>query len=303
VFASPCRLDLLLVYTYERKARAMKKALATWPTLPIAVWYPWHYGTMTRERSLILEDQNNASFALQHPNRIRKIDLCLTKSSFLKVGAQLLASFPALEYLRLESRNQTESPPTLPAGFLGSSAPRLRHIHLIGVAFPTFPLLLSSARDLVFLQLSFVSRSAYFSPETLSIGLSTTTRLKSLLIDFLPSASNIFSEIGSTPRLLIAPTILPALTKFCFFGDSAYFEDLISRVDSPVLERLFEPEPSALGTRQLSQFTCCPNPPWLVPIHWSILLLEDRIFFANRFGPSPERNDFTLRITSEERGP
>jgi hypothetical protein len=276
VFASLNRLDLLLVYTHERKARVMKKVLASWQTLPIAVRYPrryrWHYGT---EESLILEDQNNASFALQHhPNLIREIDLFLTKPLFLKVGPQLLASFPAIEYLRLESWNQTESP-TLPAGFLGKSAPRLRHLLLIGVAFPTFPLQLLSARDLVFLQLGFVSRSAYISPETLSIGLSATTRLKCLVIEFLPIGSNFFSETGSVGRSLTATAILPALTKFHFDGDNAYLEDLISRIDSPILKRLFKP--SAFGTRQLSQFTCRPNSLWLVPTGWSILLLEDQI--------------------------
>ncbi|KAN0134703.1 hypothetical protein V8E53_007488 [Lactarius tabidus] len=264
VFASLNRLDLLLVYTHERKARVMKKVLASWQTLPIAVRYPrryrWHYGT---EESLILEDQNNASFALQHhPNLIREIDLFLTKPLFLKVGPQLLASFPAIEYLRLESWNQTESP-TLPAGFLGKSAPRLRHLLLIGVAFPTFPLQLLSARDLVFLQLGFVSRSAYISPETLSIGLSATTRLKCLVIEFPPIGSNFFSETGSVGRSLTATAILPALTKFHFDGDNAYLEDLISRIDSPILKRLFKP--SAFGTRQLSQFTCRPNSLWLVP--------------------------------------
>jgi hypothetical protein len=288
VFASPRRLNLLLIYTYSRKARVMKKALATWPTLPIALWYPCHFGT---EPFLIRKDQNNLSSALQYPNRIREIDLCLTRS---KVGAQLLTSFPALECLRLESRSPIGSPPTLPAGFLGSSAPKLRHIHLIDVAFPTFPLLLSSARDLV--SLCLVSRSADISPETLSISLSTTTRLKSLLIDFHRFVSNIFSKTGN------APAILPALTEFYFAGDSAYLEDLLSRIDSPVLERLFKP--SAFGARRLSQFTYSPNSPRYMPTpsHWSILLLEDRIFFVNQFDPTPKRNRFrfTLQITSGE---
>ena len=288
MFALPRSLDLRLTYTQKCKSRVMKKAMDSWPTLPIVVWYP--------SRLYRPEYEDDASFALQHPNRIRDISLFLTRPLLLKISAQFLASFPALEYLRLELEyREAESIPTLPVGFLGGSALRLRHIHLIGVASPTFPLLLSSACDLVSLRLSSVSRSAYFSPETLSIGLSTTTRLKFLCIDFLPFASDVFRETGRPPT---ARALLPVLIKFYFYGHSAYLVDLISRIDSPILERLSNW--SGSGTPQLSQFTSRPNPLGLIPIHQSVLLLEDQIFFVNKFRPSPRQNDCVLGITSEE---
>ena len=269
----------------------MKKAMDSWSTLPIVVWYT--------SRSCHPKYEDDASFALQHPNRIRDISLFLTRPLLLKISTQFRAPFPALEYLRLEVEYQeAESPPTLPVGFLGGSVSRLCHIHLIGVASPIFPLpLLSSARDLVSLQLSSVSRSAYFSPETLSIGLSTTTRLKLLCIDFLPFASDVFGETGSEGRLPTARAILPVLTKFYFYGDSAYLADLISRIDSPILER--PPKQSGLGTLQLSQLSSRPNPVWIVPIHQSILLFEEHIFFVNQFHPYPRQNECVLGITSE----
>jgi hypothetical protein len=65
-FASLQRLDLRLVYTSKRKAPGMKKALDRWPTLPIAVWYPWQCTIQSQGESFILEDENNASFALQY---------------------------------------------------------------------------------------------------------------------------------------------------------------------------------------------------------------------------------------------
>ena len=114
MFASPLRLDLRFVYTSKRKARVMKKALGRRSTLPIAVWYP--------SRSIIPEDENNASFALQHPNRVREINLILTNSLLSKTRVPLLASFPSLEYLRLESLDPESELPPLPLGFLGSYA-------------------------------------------------------------------------------------------------------------------------------------------------------------------------------------
>ena len=296
VLASPRRLDLRLTYTFKYGFHVMKKAMESWPTLPIDVWHP------SRARWYRPEYEDDASFALQHPNRIRDINLSLTRSLLLKIRAQFLASFPALEYLRLELEyREAESQPTLPVGFLGGSASRLRHIHLIGVASPTFPLVLSSARDLISLQLSSVSRRAYFSPETLSIGLSTTTRLKFLCIDFLPFASDVFRETGSEGRQPIVRAILPVLTKFYFYGNSAYLVDLISRIDSPTLER--PSLQSGSRTPQLSQFTGRPNPLELLPIHQPILLLDDQIFFVNQFCPSPRQNECILGITSEEMSP
>ena len=298
VLASPRRLDLQLVYTFKRKACVMKQALDRWPTLPIAISYAWNY---TGRPPLTLEDEINVTFALYHPNRIRHINLFLTGSLLLEIGAQ---SFPALEYLWLRSSNLTESPLTLPVGFLGGSAPRLRQICIDGVIFPSLPLLLSSTRDLVSLRLSSVSRSAYFSPETLSIGLSAATRLKSLHIDFLPSASYVFGETGSVGRQVTARAILPVLTKFHFVGDSAYIVDLIPRIDSPILDQLFKP--SAFGTRHLSQFTNRSNLLRLAPTHRSILLMGDQIFVTGGQQTHPYypgRDGFFLRITSEDMGP
>ena len=300
MFASPHRLDLRLVYTFKLPARVRKKALDSWPTLPIAIWYPCQ--SAVRGRSRCLEDENNASFALRHPNRIREINLFLTSSLLLKSAAQVLASFPALEYLRLESRNPMKLSPALPVGFLGGSTPRLRDIHLIGVAFPTLPLLLLSTRDLVSLRLDRVSGRGYFSPEALSIGLSMTTQLKSLRIQFLPLASSIFKDTGSARRPLKACAVLPALSEFHFCGDSAYLEDLVSRIDAPVLERLNITflTPSAFETLQLSQFISRTKS-LTSPHQMSILLLGDEILVVNQFQhPPPSKGHFQLQITCDE---
>ena len=299
VFASPHRLDLRLVYTFKLPARG-KKALESWPTLPIAIWYPWQ-----SDASRYLADENNVSFALRHPDRIREINLFLTSSLLLKLGAQVLSSFPALEYLRLESPNPTTSS-ALPVGFLGGSTPRLRDIHLTGIAFPTLPLLLLSTRDLVSLRLDMVSGRGYFSPEALSTGLSMTTQLKSLRIHFLPLASNIFRDTGSAGRPLKASAVLPTLSEFDFCGDNAYLEDLISRLDTPVLERLYVTffKASTLQTLQLSQFISLTKS-LASPQQMFILLSGDEIWVVNQFQfqlPLPSQCQFRLKIIPEELG-
>ena len=299
VFASPHRLDLRLVYTYKLPARVRKKALESWPTLPITIWYPWQ--SEVRGRFRRLEDENNVSFALRHPDRIREINLFLTSSLLSKSGARVLASFPVLEYLRLESRYPTK-PSALPVDFLGGSTPRLRDIHLTDIAFPTLPLLILSTRHLVSLRLDRVSRLGYFSPEELSIGLSMTTQLKSLWIHFLHLASSVSRDTGSAGRPLKVTAMLPALSEFDFCGDSAYLGDLISRLDTPVLERLHITfcEPSTFQTLQLSQFISRTKS-LASPHQMSILLPEDETLTINQFQHPPlSQGHFQLKIIPEE---
>ena len=299
VFASPHRLDLRLVYTFKRPARLRKKALNSWPTLPIAIWYPWK--SAVGGQSSCLEDENNASFALRYPDRIREINLFLTGSLLLKLGA-VLVSFPSLEYLRLESQYPAKSSPALPVGFLGGSTPRLRDIYLIGIAFPTLPLLLLSTRDLISLRLDKLSAKGCFSPEALSIGLSMTTQLKFLRIQFLPLASRFSRGTGSAGRPLKACTVLPALSEFHFCGDGPYLEDLVSRLDTPVLEQLKITFllPSSFDTLQLSQFISRTKS-LASPHQMSIMLLGEEIFVASKSQYSPlSKSSFLLKITCYE---
>ena len=299
MFASPHRLDLRLVYTFNRPARLRRKVLESWADVPIAVWYPCQ--STIRGQSLILVDENNASFALRYPDRVREINLFVTCSLLSKSGAQVLASFPTLEYLRLESWNSYKTTSTLPVGFLGGYTPRLRVIHLTSIVFPTLPLLLLSTRNLVSLRLDSVPRRGYISPEAIAIGLSMTIKLQSLRIHFLPYASNVLKDTRSAERPVMARAILPILSEFQFSGDGAYLEDLISKIDAPSLEQLnitlFEPD--SFESLQLFQFINRTKS-LASPHQMSILLLGDEILVANHFHPSPLTSHFLLQITSEE---
>ncbi|KAH9055716.1 hypothetical protein EDB87DRAFT_1639247 [Lactarius vividus] len=206
-----------------------------------------------------------------------------------KSGALFLTSFPALEYLWLESENTMKaSMADLPLGFLGST-PRLRDIHLKQVPFSALPLLyypLGTFRG-------------YFTPEALSIGLSVTTQLKSLRIHFLPFVSSVFRDPGSAGHPLRAYAVLPTLSEFHFCGDSAYLEDLISRIDAPVMERLDITffKPSGFDTLQLSQFIGRTKSLASLP-QMSIILLGEKIVVI--FDQIHSECHFKLRITSDE---
>ncbi|KAI0298753.1 hypothetical protein B0F90DRAFT_1818404 [Multifurca ochricompacta] len=124
---------------------------------------------------------------------------------------------------------------TLPIGFLGGSTPRLRDVHLDGISFPTLPVLLLSTRNLVSLRLESIPMSGYFPPDTFAIGLSTTTQLEYLEVHFLPQPPPARWSRNPPPR---DRHVLPALTGFQFTGESGYLEDLVARINAPVLKRI-----------------------------------------------------------------
>ncbi|KAI9455925.1 hypothetical protein BJY52DRAFT_1278184, partial [Lactarius psammicola] len=161
-------------------------------------------------------------------------------------------TFPLLECLALCSWQGAD--PVLPSTFLSGSAPRLRVLHLYGIAFPALPRLLSSASELVDLLLHRIPSTGYISPEALVSGLSATARLKTLCLHFDPATSH------SIPRNTLPPSservIVSTLIQLTFDGPCNYLEDLLSRISAPSLKHakieLFD-QPS-FDISQLSQF-------------------------------------------------
>jgi hypothetical protein len=119
----------------------------------------------------------------------------------------------------------------LPDSFLGGSATRLQSVILEGIPFPGLPKLLRSSNDLVTLNLSKIPNTGYFSPELMAICLPALTRLESLRIEFQSPASRP-GRRGISP---LTRVVLSALTKLEFRGVSEYLEDLVARIDTPVL--------------------------------------------------------------------
>ena len=244
IFESPRRLDLRLVFTYKNPLR---KSLDLWPELPVSVWYP----KSPQRRRLSPEDEENVVTVLKHADRIRDINISMTRQLASKSATSLKASFPILQRLLLRSQ-ETIRPLPIPDGFLGGSTPLLRDIHLIRTIFPALPVLLLSSQALVSLQLDDIPNSGYFSPEALANSLSGMAQLNTLKIRFLPPNVH---ESSSHASLANRP-ILPSLTEFEFKGNCEYVEDLVSRIDAPALGQIsitFIERP-AFGIPRLARF-------------------------------------------------
>jgi hypothetical protein len=221
VFGSPRRLDLRLFCTDSTPVR---QTLNVWPLLPIVI----------NVESYEIWDMDNVVAALEHNDRICELGLWLITSSQLdKVLAAMQQPFPALTHLEIQLVDETT--PVIPVSFLGGSAPRLRTLVLNYIPFPGLPNLLLSATHLVRLELWGTPHSGYFSPETMITCLSVLTRLESLRIGF-ESPRRFPDRNGRLP--LPTRVLLPVLTKLQFKGVGEYLEDLVARIDAPLLDDL-----------------------------------------------------------------
>jgi hypothetical protein len=269
VLGSPSRLDLRLLCT---DMTPVKEMLAVWPPLPIVIG---KYGRPTQMDNMVV--------ALEHNDRACQIVLWdVTNSQLEEVLAAMQQPFPVLTDLGISLADrwkdglpEDEMPPVVPESFLHGSAPRLRYLRLGGVPFLGLPKLLLSATGLVRLYIHSIPHSGYISPEAMVRCLSTLTRLEILWIGF----ESPLSRPARESRRPHPPTrsALPALTYFGFKGVSEYLEDLVARIDAPLLNSLNITffHQLIFDTPQLAQFLArTPNirPP-----------VEAHIVFSNRY--------------------
>jgi hypothetical protein len=222
--SSPRCLALQLLCTNRRP---VKKSLDIWPPLPIYI-HASHSGGNSRLRGV-----NNIVAALKQQNRVCVIWIDGVPNSLLKKSV-VMKPFPTLTSLSLWSND--EKAPVLPKSFLGGSAPRLRRIWFFGIPFPGIRKLLLSTTDLVTLSLHNIPHSGYISPEAMAASLSTLTRLEQLSLGFRSPRSRAVRETRHPPPL--TRVVLPALTRLCFESDSEYVEDIMSRIDAPLLSSM-----------------------------------------------------------------
>jgi hypothetical protein len=221
VFGSPHRLNLQLFCTGNKPVRKM---LDIWPPLPIII-----LGDYTTT------DEDNLVAALEQNDRVCQIRLkSLRNSLWEKVFTVMREPFPALASMELYSSGKEAS--TIPDSFLGRSAPHLQFLQLRGVPFPGLPKVLLSATHLVTLHLWDVSRSGYIPPEAMVTALSAMTTLKDFQLQFNSPRSCPDRERRHPPPL--TRSVLPVLKQFIFIGGSEYLEDLVARIDAPLLDRL-----------------------------------------------------------------
>jgi len=167
---------------------------------------------------------------LEHHDRIDEIIFTkATRSTLERFVTAVQGPLVALTNLRLES---TRTIP--PEAFCGVSAPSLRSFSSSGISFPSLPNFIISARDLIDLHLEDIPPPGYIAPGVIAAGLTALPNLKRLSIRFkYPQHCPI---LGNPPPPSRA--VFPALTSFSFEGISRYLEDLVSRIDTPLLNKL-----------------------------------------------------------------
>ena len=223
VFSSPRRLNLRLFCTNKRP---IEKMPTIWPTLPIIIY--------AYSETSLLRGVSNLFTALGQHNRICKIDICGIPNSLLKQFGAMKKPFPKLT--RLDLRSHDRSAPVIPNSFLGGCAPRLRRLFLDGIPFPALPKLLLSCHDLVNLQLWNISPSGYIPPDSM---VTCVAALKSLdLLDLKFRSPRSRADRESRRPSPYTRVVLPTLTRFYFQGDSDCLEDIISRIDVPLLRHI-----------------------------------------------------------------
>ena len=201
----------------------MRETLGVWPQLPIAIWNngyeKWGVG--------------NIIAALGHNDRICRITLPDIPNP--QVLAAMRQPFPALTHLRLQTEDGTT--PICSDSFLGGSCPpRLQSLFLDRIPIRGLPNLLLSATELVDLELWRIPHAGYFSPEALATCLSVLNKLKKLVIRFeSPQSRPDRNTRRPHPQTL---TLLPVLTQLEFKGVGDYLEDLVARIDAPLLDKL-----------------------------------------------------------------
>ena len=260
----------------------MRKTIVAWPALPIIVV----------DHSNDIQDNEkwaeNIVAVFEHSDRICLLDLNMIRSWQLeKVLAAMQKPFPALTRLSLRSKDG-ETQPVIPESFLGGSAPQLQSLVLNSIPFPGLPKLLLSTTRLVHLYL-LIPHSGYISPETMVTCLSVLISLDQLTIEFKSPQS----RPNRNSRRPYPPTrTLPVLTRLSFKGAGEYLEDLVARIDAPLLHQLWITffHQLILDTPQLTQFIS-RTPNFKTPDKVVVFL-----GFSNRVAQVAIRSRFALSL-------
>ena len=225
ILGSPRRLDLRVVCTHKTPTRT---SLDIWPPFPIRI---------TCQNRVDEKNVENVVAAVEHGHdRISHISMYDINCSALKqLAAAMQQPLPALKVFRLGSRDRSILMLlVLPETFLGGSAPLLEMFELYGIPFPTFPEFISFSTQIRYLSIYDIPHSGYISPNAMVACVAALPNLQRLSIGFQSPLSRP-SPITPPPRTRI---VFPALIGLSFCGVSEYFEDLVARIDTPVLNEL-----------------------------------------------------------------
>ena len=176
---------------------------------------------------------DNIISALKYRDRVRRLELRDFGSSLLGMfAAEMQEPLPELTVLELRLSG-IRAAPVPPDSFSIGPTPRLQKLHLRGI--PLLPVwkLLWSAIDLIYLDLWDIPHCEYTSDGAMITCLAAMTRLKSLSLGFCFPRSGPASRRPPPPMHIV----FPALTHFKFRGVSEFLEDLVARIDTPLLDK------------------------------------------------------------------
>ena len=225
VFSSSRRLNLHILCTARTP---MTRLLDVWPAYPIVI-------LDHRLHRALPSDMDNIISALKHRDRVCHIELRKFGSSVLGIfAAEIQEPLPELTVLELRL-DDILAAPVLPDSFSIGPAPRLQKLHLRGIPLPPVRKLLLSAIDLIYLDLWNIPYCEYTSARTTVPCLAAMTRLKALSLGFCHG----FPRSGLPSRRSPPPIqiVFPALIHFKFRGISEALEDLVARIDTPLLDK------------------------------------------------------------------
>ena len=286
VFASPLRLKLQLLCSTKRPVMT---TLAIWPAFPIAIDFDF-VTTGVQPQGM-----DNIIATLELHNRVCSINIRDIPNSLLNYLTAIRRPFPMLTELKISSRDKAV--PTVPDTFLGRSTSQLRTLGLDGIPFLGLRKLLLSTRDLVDLDLRRIPHSGYIPPQAIISGLSSLMRLKKLILKF--ESPQYLDDRASWHPLPLRRIFLPALTVLVFKGDNQYLEDIVSRIDTPLLDCLGITFFNQLmfDTPLLSHFISRTET--FTAVHYADVFFGSsgvRITLMRRNGTS-EKNPLTLQIS------
>jgi len=232
ICASKHYLDLFL---YHSNGRRVEETIAScpWPAIPFFLDF-----CVAREDE---EDADNLRATLAQRDRIRRVQILMTITEANWFAKLMEEEFPQLTHLDLIGAPKYNVPYISFDRFLGGSAPSLQHLCIDDFDYGGLPSLISSAPNLVSLQIKNIRPACYMSPEAMVGALAGLTKLRDLCIAFsswIPSTYQFHdgNELQSSRSL--TRIVFPTLTKLQFEGDRRYLEDLINLIDAPRLEDL-----------------------------------------------------------------
>ncbi len=205
--------------------------LAHSPSLPLTVEY-------ISNNDITAEDEEGIMLALGHQDHVRELCIVFPVWNLQKLFVAIDEEFPILEYLILVPSVFESTVLMLPETL---QPPRLRHLILMGFAYPIQPRLHPTAVGLVTLFLTIIHPSAYFHPSVLLQWISFMPHLETLAVYFsffIPDLDMEGAERQLTHMPITTPITLPNLRMLALNCISTYLEVFICQITTPRLEHL-----------------------------------------------------------------